>query len=494
MSRTWQHDRRPLEDGKQGEAQSAPSAIIFLALLSVVFINPLYVNVSSLYSGSAFLLALTLFTVTRIQAVTYDHRSDIFIGIVVALFYSSLVALKGTFLFFIALHFVFLIAAIGLATRDTRRTMRIALTVVPVSIFFISPWLSLYLPHYLEGVHNVFTSSASLPTLTSVLGRPIDIDLPPIINLLSTDPVFYGDSFAKYTFAVCLVVYCGMFVLVGARTQNAALKEKAPVFVGTCVAVFATYIVFMFVAAPKLPGASSGPETWLRYFCPILIGTLPAAVLIAGHYHADKSSLAGQPRLITGLLVLPMLILLWTFSSSLNDRVRQAYNYGSILAFPFAKSQNYLTYNNSVLNGQMHSYTERLQDMVPPNERLIAWISTPLHLNYARNRILDVNTAGLASPWVILPDVLNYSEIKRYFQSLHVNYILWERNGFGIQHPQQYLEFAASPSAYDRRSGINSLYFGKMLAIISQHRSDVSNRFDNIIFDDGSTALLRLND
>ena len=183
-----------------GVRLSAPSAIIFLALLSVVFINPLYVNVSSLYSGSAFLLALTLFTVTRIQAVTYDHRSDIFIGIVVALFYSSLVALKGTFLFFIALHFVFLIAAIGLATRDTRRTMRIALTVVPVSIFFISPWLSLYLPHYLEGVHNVFTSSASLPTLTSVLGRPIDIDLPPIINLLSTDPVFYGDSFAKYTF------------------------------------------------------------------------------------------------------------------------------------------------------------------------------------------------------------------------------------------------------------------------------------------------------
>lgn len=456
-----------------------PSAIIFLAILSVVFISPQYVNVSSLYSGSALLLALTLFTVTRMQATTYDRRSDIFTGIVVALLYSSLVALKASFLFYIAMHFVFFIAALAIATRDTMRMMRIALTVMLASALFISPWLLLYLPLYLTAVQTAFASSASVSDLASIVGRPDIVAQQPLsVNLLSTDPLFYGDSFAIYTFAVCLVVYYAMLVWVRARAQQAALKESRAIFAATGAAVFATYIVFIYVLAPHL--FISHPEVWLRYFCPILIGTLPAALLISGHFHVDKSTRVNHPKLMTALLVLPTLIMMWTFSSSLNDRARQAYNYGSILAFShLAQSPEYLSYNNFVLNGTAHRYVEGLQDMVPPNEQLIAWISMPLHLNYARNRILDVNYAGLASPWVNLNDERDYGVIKRYFQSLHVKYILWEYQGYGIYTTQS-------------RLGINSLHFRNMLTNIADHKNDVTNSFDNVIFNDGHTALLRI--
>src|SRR4029078_8331067 len=108
-----------------GDRLGTPPALIFFAVLSLVFINPQYVNVTSLYSGSIFLTALILFTVTRARLTGRDRRSDTFTGLVIALFYSSLIVLKTTFWLFLAMHFALFMAALWLATRDAGRATRI---------------------------------------------------------------------------------------------------------------------------------------------------------------------------------------------------------------------------------------------------------------------------------------------------------------------------------------------------------------------------------
>ncbi len=116
-------------------------AITVVCVSSVFFINPQYVNISTLYCGSALIMAMI--------AVSAADTSAIAIG----LLYAALVALKPTFVAVVGLHWVALTFSMGI---------RWAIRTSVAAGIFLSPWVFLHLPHYLAALKH------PLPTPTPV--------------------------------------------------------------------------------------------------------------------------------------------------------------------------------------------------------------------------------------------------------------------------------------------------------------------------------------
>jgi hypothetical protein len=76
-----------------------------------------------------------------------------------------------------------------------------------------------------------------------------------------------------------------------------------------------------------------------------------------------------------------------------------------------------------VLEGKATAQVREFQGMIPKRETLLVWTETPFLLDYRRNRILDMNVAGMSQPWgkIALP-----------------RYVLWQSSGYGIATPESY--------------------------------------------------------
>ena len=125
-----------------------------------------------------------------------------------------------------------------------------------------------------------------------------------------------------------------------------------------------------------------------------------------------------------------------------------------------------------------------LQNLVPEGETLVAWITLPLHLDYRRNRIFDVEPGGLASPAQDFPFDGDAESADEYFRRHGVRYVLWQRSGADARSAERWLKVAASRFAHDRRYGRNTLAFYRMLFDLSQR--------SQILHEDKTYLLFRL--
>jgi hypothetical protein len=150
-----------------------------ICILSVVVINPQYVNISTLYAGSALVMALA--------AIASDPRelqkkSSAPESAAIGLLCAALIALKPTFALFVLILLLFLAIALGV-----RWSVRTAL----FFLAFLSPWLLLHAPHYLAALHV----SPGVPA-----GSGVGVDTH--LNLFSFDALPYGSSVASYTLLI----------------------------------------------------------------------------------------------------------------------------------------------------------------------------------------------------------------------------------------------------------------------------------------------------
>ena len=125
-----------------------------------------------------------------------------------------------------------------------------------------------------------------------------------------------------------------------------------------------------------------------------------------------------------------------------------------------------------------------MQRLVPEGETLLAWISLPLHLDFQRNRIFDVQPAGLGSPMQDFPFGVGADEGIEYFRTHGVRYVLWQHSGTAVRDDGELMYRASKPYAYNRRSFQNTLAFNKMLRAVS--------RRSEILHDDGTFLLFRV--
>jgi hypothetical protein len=89
------------------------------------------------------------------------------------------------------------------------------------------------------------------------------------------------------------------------------------------------------------------------------------------------------------------------YSKEFVVRVRQASHFGNSLSFrSTATDPAYLAYTHEVLYGAGEQKMRKIQGSVPVGASILVWVRTPYHLDFTRNRIYDVEQAGVGNPRV----------------------------------------------------------------------------------------------
>ena len=85
---------------------------------------------------------------------------------------------------------------------------------------------------------------------------------------------------------------------------------------------------------------------------------------------------------------------------------------------------------------------------------MLAWINAPFLLDYRRNRIIDADTVGLASPWAHVPE--------------NVRYVLWQYQGPEVRKQGDYVRVMQGPGYRERLVATRSLNFAAYLSQIAR--------------------------
>lgn len=405
-----------------GWRRMAPLPGALLAPLLMAAIEPQYVNVSALYLGSALMAACVMLSLgSQDQAI---KPSPLALG----LLYAGLVALKPVYGIFPALHLPLAAIAFAVAGGSMRDSMSWLLRVLLWSTVFIAPWIALHVPNY-AGVSHIAT--AAIPQ------GPAEI-----VDLFSTDPLFYGASMATYTGLTGLAFLAAAAGVIRFRQQTLPEdRARCANLVASALTVILIYLILVLALSPILAGA----HTNLRYSIPFLVGIVPIVVV-----HSVRKA---SPWPVYASAVAPALfalVAIAAFVPSLIERYHQAVEYRTVLAFSgSARNPAYRQYNQMSLSPERAAFIRKLQSHVPENEALVAWINQPFALDYRRNTILDVEPAGLASAWATMPP--------------SVRYVIWEYRGFGVRQPRDYANWAANPGWHERLIAIRSDEFAQSL-------------------------------
>jgi hypothetical protein len=368
--------------------------LTIVCALSVVFINPQYVNISALYAGSLLMMA-----------VIEEEGSS---AAITGLLYAALLALKSTFALFVVLHFA--------ATPFVRGVKWSGRTALACALFF-APWLLLHAPHYLSILHP----SGSI--------ADAGVREQETFNLFSTRALDYGSTPANYTGLMLAIGLCGLMIVWSRR--------KVDMTAASCFAMVTAYFIMIYVSGPRNAGYAQA----VRYFTPFAIAAAPAAFGSAGLAFLEAPKLGVQwLRVSLPLLVASVPVL--AFAASLRDRGKQALDSGSVLAFSWlAPAPDYLEYNRQVLYGGMRQRVAIAQALIPRGEAAVVWINAPFYLDFARNPIAEVEPgAGLIAPWSGLPKTMPGA---RYF--------IWEYGGYATVDPDNYREDMAEGPDLMRR-------------------------------------------
>jgi hypothetical protein len=368
--------------------------ISLLGLLLVFFICPQFVNVSSLYTGSAFMMASILLFSHGDETIG-EAKNNLPSPILAGLLAAALVALKSSFLLFSALHVAFFCIALALFSVAFRRIARWGLSAVLMTLFFLSPWLLLHLPHYLRW-SNAAAQSA------------VAVSSDEVLNLFSLSPLFYGASFAHYTVVALSIVISAFAIFLWKLIKRN--PSKSVYFAGIGASGAAIFVSYLFLV--KLGSGLVDYTVNLRYTIPFLIAGAPAVITLSCVLAAGEASAKLKNFLVAAMLSLALLIIAG-FSENLMMRIRQASQSGNILAFSdLAARPDFLEYNKEVLYGGTGLRIAEAQKRVPAGRTLVTWVMTPFYLDFKRNVIYDADPSGLDSPWTSMPPEAEYFMIE----------------------------------------------------------------------------------
>ncbi len=400
-----------------------------LGVLSVIAIDPQYMNISALYLGAALMMVAI--------ALTVEEENAAALGLV----YAALIALKTTFALFVVMHLLL----VGIALMVAGRRRWFGVRVAGWTVVFVSPWVLLHAPHYFSAL------TAPVNAVQNFGAGPREA-----FGLFSTFWLTYGSSFLQFTLTVLAGVAAALVLLWRAVRADV----KLPLLMGAAAGLTGAiaYLVMFYVFGPRLSG--TGEAT--RYFVPFAIGTVPAVLGIAAKHLARGG---WRNWAAVGLAGLPVVI----FAPSMPARAVEAVQARFILAFPFARTEDYRNLNALVLSHAMAERVRSLQHMVPAGETLTVWINAPFALDLKRNPVVDMDSAGLATPWAALPAS---------------GYIIWEYGGY------------AMPMAPDgvARSGIAGVH-ERMIAGAELRFSALLERYaeeGTLVFKDERFAVIRM--
>lgn len=417
-------------------------------LLLVFFINPQYVNISALYLASALVMAALFFSFPAGRDAgkpTVSPPPAVPLGLI----YAAMIALKTSLVIFPTIHLMLYMLALIASAQSPRRVIRWGIGAIGAALFFILPWLLVHLPHY-------YRSSLYLSGRAAAHYRHS-------LDFFSVRPLYFGDSFAHYTF-LCLLIIFPVFAAIlkmPKPVRKSVLFSSASLLAGG-LSVAAAYLILLLLGP-----VVNGYPTNLRYAIPILIGGAPVILTRVCLLARRHPSVAFRASFLTAVLLLNIFVLIF-FTSSLSERIHKGLAYGTLLAFLRSPPQALFEYNRYVLHGGMPLRIAAAQSRVPSGAALVAWVCAPFYLDFTRNTIYDAEPAGIATPWAYLPDT---------------PYFMIEYRGGAVRTRETYALQMKHPGRHERQIAKKTIKFLEVLDTIKA--SAVT------LYDDGGIIVFR---
>lgn len=435
-----------------GLASGRPRLAIpaLVAMVAVVAIEPQYVNITALYSAATLAFAATALCLDarEFQGRNGDELPTMALG----LLYAALVALKTTMLLFVVMHLMACVLGEVVAARRFGPALRLTLTVSAWTALFLLPWISIYAPHYWNGI------VAPLPPL----------DAPPVpqaetLAILSLDNLIYGGSFALYTGLALAPLVCALPVILRNRWAMPAGARLLLLGLG----IPACYIANLVVMGPALAGYA----TSLRYSVPILLGTVPAILVLCAEIvppsEGRSLGMGGLAGTAIGLLVVV------GFAPHIATRMDIIARTGTQLAYVRWASADaitgFLLTSHDLFHGLRGRQMAELQAQIPPGEPVIVWANGASMLDYARNPIMDLDVAGLSNRWAHTPEA---------------SWVIWQYRGFGVRRPEDYQRIMREAGRNETAMNARALAFTMALNAVAQQ--------SEVVADTGEVVLLHV--
>jgi hypothetical protein len=420
--------------------------------LLIAIVNPLYANVSGLYTA-----AVLMATAVLVVADEGEDPSPLLLGLV----YGALIALKPSFVVFIAFHLLFTVLALAAPRRDLKRAMTWLARAAGWSLASAAPWIAMFLPTYLA--HGTFAARAHL-----------DFADLSNVNLISPHRFLDGDSILPYTALVVIAVYVAVLALVAAKRQGVsesesnsaardAYRSNLGLFAGAAAGVvsFVTLVVYFSLL--------TGFEVTVRYSVPFLLGTCAIAALLAPSIAGAAGKL---PRwATTAIPAAAILVIIALFAPSSPARYEKAVKYGTILEFSkLATMPEYGPYIQFSLSAGAQEQAAQYQSQVPVGAPILVWIDRPYLLDFRRNPIIDVDTAGTGTPWAHVPS--------------NIQYVLWQYSGYALRKDGDYQRVIHEPGygARERMLASRSLALANVLSELANHSHVIASSNEYVLF------------
>ncbi len=453
---------------------------IFLlaSLVMFVVINPMYVNISSLYSGSLMILGTVYSSLVFSDYMRSAEYKRLFAGILlVSLFLSSLVSLKLTFVFFAATYFA---AYYGLSLLFSENKSRMLLTASfagLTAIIFITPWILVSLPNYLSAWHLTLTGQ-ELP----ITGDHDGLFLSNISIVFSFKKSSWGGYYLGYGLIALLLGIMGLLSLIQLiKSSDRAQLSRLVTVSAACLAAVVSFIVNVHLF---------DPDTAVRYTIPVLIPVASVALMMPWiKQHTSQAHSQNKiKQLITvntpGIMVfLAVVLMSGFFSHVLVDRISRAYQQRTLISFPINNS--YLLYNEAALGKAAAGWVYALQHKMEAGSTIFAMISVPFHLDYARNPVFFYSESGILNPWFAVPLNKHPEATRKYLGDSGIQYVMYEYRGGGMKQDRELQGYLDSPYWMFRDIGERSIKFRAILRYLSENSV--------LIYRDGRVVIFDIN-
>ncbi len=394
-----------------------------LGALTLFTVHQQYVNVSSLYSLTMYMLAAIVLS-QRMMAAGNEValRSWLAMGGV----YAAAISLKSLNGLLPLIHFPMVVLACLYLGMRFSTLVPAAIAATMAGLIVISGWAA----NPLEMFLNVPTSNSFVHGESNFVPEWSKLGV-----LFRTEESFYGSNFFSYTFS-CLVVFFGLAILLWLRSDERINPwPMACLIAGSMLFAFA--FLFLMAVSTETPYASKLMQrlTGFRYLIPVLVAVGPLVLMMAATGERHRSGYVAM---------VAMVVLIMTFAPVRYQKIVQGGECGSVLAFEYACEENFLRFNKFVLGGGAAVHANDWQSSIPRNVPFIAFVDYPFLFDFTRNPVREMDLIGLTNPWATTGDV---------------NHIVIQGNGFASPDMRAVRIYSETEPLFDRQKYVAVLSF-----------------------------------
>jgi len=417
------------------------------AIIIFLVIQPQYVNISALYSGSLIILALIYSYLLFLSDQNSESiRKRLLAAIPISLFIASLLLLKITFVPFAATFFLTFFVLLLFLNNEREKVLIVSVFSAILVVIIIFPWITVAIENMLELINIFLTKISQNAGIEEQAAAGASL----IERFFVVKELKYGGNVIEFTFMYVLVLTAALAALFILITDNTSKRKDLLIVTASAGISFVVGLLF------NIKYSHGDPYVGLRYTCPLLIAVLPAVILTMSRYlgagYDERRDKFGRIDLIRIFCMFTILIMVIILAPNRLEKFMDVSRQRTMLSFPI--TEIYIKYNERALSENRHDRVRSVQEKTEPGTIIMTWFDTPFHLDFARNKIFTVASAININPDVTIEE--NFTGggewLRDYLKDFGVRYVFWGYRGNPKSKSKYNKEFDEALLAMSRNS------------------------------------------